>query len=206
MFSDVVALFSEDVRGVDEDTFTLSRSSTGAEVPAFVFSRGDSDRWTLRPEFRLREDTRYTVELEGGSFGIRDRAGNTLFDEQWSFVTAGDDDRRRRSDFRRPRLVDEFPRDGAARASTFTDVRARFSESVRGVNTRTFRLFSARTGRRVFADVFRTGASKRWVLAPERRLARGTRYVVALRGGFAGIRDIAGNRLSSTTWSFRTRR
>ena len=182
----------------------LFRSSTGTEVPAIVFRRNDSDQWTLRPDNRLRQGARYTVELWGGRFGIRDLSGNTLFDTDWSFTTGGGI--ARDDDFRRPRVVDEFPRDGATGVSRFTDVRAHFSEAVRGVTTRTFRLLNARTRDFVAAEVFRTGGSNRWVLEPDTRLARATRYVVVLRGGGVSIRDLAGNRLFTTTWSFRTHR
>ncbi|HEX2175771.1 MAG TPA: Ig-like domain-containing protein, partial [Nocardioidaceae bacterium] len=116
------------------------------------------------------------------------------------------DDRPPKHDSRRPFVVDESPRDGAFRVSTFTDVLVTFSESVRGVDHRSFRLFNARTGRSVFADVFRSGSSRRWVLVPDRRLSRGSRYVAVVKGGFSGIRDFAGNRLSTTTWTFRTGR
>lgn len=196
--TDVTAEFSEDVRGVDEDTFVLVSSATGDEVPARVFDRGDADTWTLRPDVRLRDDTLYFVELEGGRFGIRDRAGNALRDSDWSFTTARD-----RSDFTRPRLVGELPRDGARHVSRFADVRARFSEPVRGVGDRTFRLINTRTHDVVSAEVFRTSSSTRWVLEPDGRLARATRYLVVLT---SGISDLAGNRLVSTTWTFRTNR
>jgi hypothetical protein len=89
------------------------------------------------------------------------------------------------------------------RVSRFTDVQVAFSERVKGVDEDTFELFSARSHRPVFADVFREG-SRDFVLDPRRRLARHTRYVAVLRGGFSGIRDFAGNRLSSVSWSFRT--
>jgi Bacterial Ig-like domain len=199
--TDVIATFSEDVRGVDEDTFVLFRSSSGTEVRATVFRRNDSDQWTLRPDDRLQAGTRYTAELEGGDFAIEDFAGNALFDFDWSFTTAGNG---RTSDFRRPRVVDEFPRAGATGVSRFADVRVHFSEAVRGVSSRTFGLFDTRTRDFVAADVFRQGSSRRWVLEPGSRLGRSTRYTVVVRGGSGGIRDLAGNHLSTTTWSFRT--
>jgi Bacterial Ig-like domain len=199
--TNVIAEFSEGVRGVDEDTFVLFRSSTGADVPADVFRGGDSDRWILDPDRRLREDTRYTVELEGGGFGIRDFGGNALFDTDWSFRTEGDD----RNGFGRPRVIDRDPNDGARGVSRFTDVAVLFNERVRNVNSRTFTLFNARNGRSVDAEVFRTG-SREWVLEPDRRLSRNTRYVVELDGGGFGIRDFDGNRLRDTDWTFRTGR
>jgi hypothetical protein len=204
VFTNVIATFNEDVRGVDEDTFVLFRSSSGVEVPAVVFRRNDSDQWTLSPDGRLREGTRYTVELEGGRFGISDFAGNDLFDTDWSFTTGGD--RARNNDFRNPRLVNEFPRDGATGVSRFADVRAHFSESVRGVTGRSFQLFNTNTRRFVFAHVFRSSSSRHWVLEPDSSLARGTRYIAVLRGGSGGIRDFAGNRLATVSWSFRTSR
>jgi hypothetical protein len=103
-------------------------------------------------------------------------------------------------------VIDEFPRDGATGVSRFTDVRVHFNESVRGVTRRSFQLFNTNTRRFVFADVFRSGSSRRWVLEPDGRLARGTRYIAVLRGGSSGIRDLAGNRLDTTTWGFRTSR
>ena len=81
----------------------------------------------------------------------------------------------------------------------------RFSEAVRGVNRGTFELFNTRTRNFVFADVFRQGSSRSWLLEPSRRLSRFTRYTVVVRGGSGGIRDFAGNHLFTTTWSFRTR-
>ncbi len=102
-------------------------------------------------------------------------------------------------------MVDEFPRAGSTGVSRFTDVAVRFSEGVRGVNRGTFELFNTRTRNFVFANVFRQGSSRSWLLEPGRRLARFTRYTVVVRGGSGGIRDFAGNRLFTTTWSFRTR-
>jgi hypothetical protein len=74
------------------------------------------------------------------------------------------------------------------------------------VNSRTFGLFNTRTRHFVFADVFRQGSSRRWVLEPGSRLSRFTRYTVVVRGGSGGVRDFAGNHLLTTTWSFRTSR
>jgi len=87
--TDVFVKFSESVRGVDEHTFTLRSAFSHKRVSAFVFKR-TSRIYTLRPDFRLRSFTRYVVSVEGGRFGIRDRAGNKLFDERWTFSTGRD--------------------------------------------------------------------------------------------------------------------
>ena len=89
VFTDVFVKFSERVRGVDEHSFTLRSAFSGKRVSAFVFQRS-STIYALRPDFRLRSFTRYVVTVEGGRFGIRDRAGNKLFDERWTFSTGRD--------------------------------------------------------------------------------------------------------------------
>ncbi len=191
------ATFNEPVDGVDETTFTLRIGDTN--VAANVTGSGTA--WILNPLDSLAEDTRYTARLSG--VGITDGGDNVFPGTTWSFRTAGGQEEPG-DDVRRPRVVNEFPRDGATGVSRFTDVRAHFSEAVRGVTTRSFRLRNARTGDVVAAEVFRTGRANRWVLEPDFRLARATRYVAMLRGGGDGIRDLAGNRLFNTTWSFRT--
>jgi hypothetical protein len=89
VFTDMFVKFSESVRGVDEHSFTLRSSFGSKRVSAFVFQRSSST-YALRPDFRLRSFTRYVVTVEGGRFGIRDRAGNRLFDERWTFSTGRD--------------------------------------------------------------------------------------------------------------------
>jgi hypothetical protein len=95
--TDVFVRFSESVRGVDEHTFTLRSAFSHKRVSAFVFQR-TSKTYTLRPDFRLRSFTRYVVTVDGGRFGIRDRAGNRLFDERWTFSTGRDRKFDRRAD------------------------------------------------------------------------------------------------------------
>jgi hypothetical protein len=195
----VTADFNETVQGVDPTTFTLRTGITNVSADVTRFGT----TWTLNPRGSLEEDTRYTARLAGE--GITDAAGNVFPGTTWSFRTAGGEEEEPGDDVRRPRVVNESPRDGATGVSRFTDVRAHFSEAVRGVNTRTFRI-TTRRGAVVGADVFRTRRSNRWVLDPHRRLARGTRYFAVLRGAGTGIEDAAGNSLATTRWSFRTSR
>lgn len=197
----VTVTFNESVQGVDESTFVLERGSFGNEVPAIVFRRGDSNRWTLSPDDNLRRNTRYTVLLFGGPGEIRDLAGNPLADTEWSFST-----RNRADDNFGPEVVSRSPRPGASGVSRRTDLRVTFSESVRRVNEDTFVLTDTRTGRDVGGFVFRSRDFRHWALDPDRTLRRGTRYEVTLQGGRFGITDLDGNRLRSTTWSFRTGR
>lgn len=195
----VSATFSEAVQGVNETTFVLERTSTGAEVPAAVFRRGTTNRWSINPDEPLLEGRRYTARLDGGPVAIRDLADNGLADTSWSFRVEGG------ADTVRPEVVSRFPRAGATGVNRATDVRVVFSETVRGVNDVTFTLTDTRTDNDVNASVFRNGSSRRWVLDPVRTLRRGTRYEVTLSGGRTAIRSLDGAPLRFTTWSFRTR-
>ena len=195
----VSVTFSEAVQGVSGSTFTLERTSSGAPVSAVVFQRGVSNTWSLNPDTPLVDGVSYTASLIGGPAGIRDLADNPLADSSWSFRTGGG------VGTVRPVVLSRFPRPGATGVNRLTDVQVRVSESVRRVNDATFTLTDTRTGNDVLATVSRLGSSRQWVLEPNRALRRGTRYTARLFGGRAGIQDLSGNPLRSTTWSFRTR-
>lgn len=77
----------------------------------------------------------------------------------------------------------------------------RFSEAVKGVTGTTFRLRDTVTGAYVAATVSYDAATHRAVLDPSAGLARRRTYQVVVR---YGIRDIAGNSIVTTTWSFKT--
>ena len=52
----------------------------------------------------------------------------------------------------------------------------------------------------------RNGTTNQWILDPGPTLASRTTYTVTLTGGAAGIKDAAGNPLSTISWSFTTSR
>lgn len=77
--------FDEVVRGV-KGSFALVDNSTGRQVAARVTRRGAS-RFVLDPRRALSPRTTYTVRLDGGRQGIRDRVGNAARDLTWQFRT-----------------------------------------------------------------------------------------------------------------------
>jgi hypothetical protein len=103
------------------------------------------------------------------------------------------------------------PGPGATAVALNSNVDVTFSEVMAGVNGSTvavpgtfqLRLGTA-TGAIQPASVTRAGTSNRWVLNPNGNLTRGRTYVVVLTGGTGAIRDVAGNPLASTTWTFTT--
>ena len=188
----VVVAFSEKVTGVGEATFTLRDATTGTPVSAKVTQEDDAE-WELDPRADLIADTRYTVTLTGGPDAIRDRAGNPLTTTGWTFMTGPT-----------PTVAARTPASGAKNVSRGSGVAVTFSEEVTGVDATTLRLKDSKS-KVVTATVVRDGAT-RWVLDPADPLKANTRYTVTLTGGPAAIRDVAGNPLSSTSWSFTTQR
>ena len=76
---------------------------------------------------------------------------------------------------------------------------------MRRVSGSTYRLKNASTGRVITAVLSRNGTTNQWILNPSATLTGKTRFTVTLTGGATGIRDEAGNPLTTAAWSFTTR-
>ncbi|MDF9406766.1 MAG: Cellulosome-anchoring protein precursor [Pelotomaculum sp. PtaB.Bin013] len=83
--SSITVTFSEEIRGVNENTFTLKRSNDNSVVAASVFYDAAKRTATLVPAGDLAAGTRYSVVLTGG---ITDTAGNALASYTFYFTTA----------------------------------------------------------------------------------------------------------------------
>lgn len=186
----VTATFSEPVVGVSDTSFVL-KNPAGTAVQATVTYNTTTRVATLDPAANLTADTRYTVTLSGGTSGIRDAAGNPLAATGWAFTTGP-----------APRVKAKTPATGASGVRRTANVTATFSEAVDGVSTATFTLRNAAGS--VAAAVSRSGTTNKWILNPTGTLAANTTYTVTVTGGASAIRDLAGNPLRTTTWSFTT--
>ena len=102
----------------------------------------------------------------------------------------------------RPTIRSRTPRPNATGVSRTSNVKVTFSEPVRGVSSTTVRLKNLRTGFWVRAKVTYSSSTRTATLDPTLSMYRNERYAVYVT---SGIRDIAGNRFASTSWSFRTR-
>ena len=189
--ANVTATFSEPVQGLDASTFSLS-SGTAAPVTATVTYNATTRVATLDPSAALPADTRWTATLTGGPAAVRDLAGNPLTTLSWSFTTGP-----------RPIVSARTPASGATGILIGSNVTATFSEAVQGVTGTTMTLRSS-AGTAVAAVVTYDAATRRATLNPDANLARGTRYTATLTGGATRIRDMAGNPLTTTSWSFTT--
>ncbi|MCL6557480.1 MAG: Ig-like domain-containing protein, partial [Firmicutes bacterium] len=81
----ITVTFSEEVQGVNDNTFKLIRSGDNSVVAASVSCDAAARTATLVPAGDLAAGTRYTVVLTGG---ITDRSGNALAPYTFSFTTA----------------------------------------------------------------------------------------------------------------------
>ncbi len=105
-----------------------------------------------------------------------------------------------------PTVALVFPADAATGIAVNTSVTASFSEAIdpATVNTGTFELRDPSNAVVTAAVSYNVG-SKTATFAPATELAESTTYTAILKGGSAGIKDLAGNSLvSDYTWSFTT--
>jgi hypothetical protein len=183
--------FSEPVVGVSGTTFVLTTPS-GKVVPATVSYNATTRVATLNPTANLPPDIRFTASMTGGTTAVRDRAGNPLPSTTWAFTTGP-----------APTVSSRYPASGQTGISRTANVAAVFSEAVQGVSTTTATLRSS-AGTAVAAVVTYDATTRRLTLNPNSTLAARTVYTATLTGGTTGIRDLAGNPLTTTRWSFTT--
>lgn len=109
-------------------------------------------------------------------------------------------------DFTPPEVTGTIPAAGATRVDPAVVIRASFSEPLDplSVNPATAELRDA-VGTAVTAPVAWIAETQTVSLTPSAQLQPGTTYTTTLKGGTAGLRDLAGNLLASDfIWSFTT--
>ena len=183
--TNVTATFSEAVTGIGSTTMRLI-DPNGAQVAAGYSYNATTRTATLNPSANLATGTRYTVSLTNG---IQDQGGNALAATSWSFTTDA-----------APTVTDRTPGTNATNVSRTGNVSATFSEAVTGASGTNVRLTSP-SGATVAAVVTYNALNRTVTLNPVATLAANTRYTARLSGG---IRDLGGNALATTTWSFTT--
>jgi subtilisin family serine protease len=188
----VTATFGTAVQGISGSTFVL-RGPGGIVVPAAVTYSATTRTATLDPSASLANDAKYTVTLTGGAAAIRDAAGTPLVTTSWTFTTGP-----------APSIAAMTPRPGATLVRRANNIAVTFSEAIQGASTGTVTLKNTATGLMMSATVSRNGTTNQWILNPSATLAAWTKYAVTVNGGAAAVRDLAGNPLKSTSWTFST--
>ncbi len=198
--TNVSATFSEPVTGISKGTFTL-RNATGNVIDADVTYDASTRVAKLNPTLNLPTDSQYTVTLSGGTQaqpGIIDAAGNRLPSTVWKFTVGP-----------KPKVTGMVPENAVTGVPRAANVSVTFNEPVAAVSTASFTLKTTATtdaDAAVSAVVVRSGTSNTWILDPSGPLAANTNYTATVTGAPAtgGIRDIAGNLLVTTKWTFTT--
>jgi hypothetical protein len=109
-------------------------------------------------------------------------------------------------DTRGPKVGSVTPAEGATAVSPSTAIKATFDEPVdpATVTAQTFTLQAA-GGAAVAGAVSYDAPARTATFTPASALALGTTYTATVKGGAAGVADLAGNRLAADkTWSFST--
>ncbi|WP_457973269.1 Ig-like domain-containing protein [Arthrobacter sp. D1-17] len=210
--ANVTGTFSEamDTSTITPATFTLrtgTATGTGTAVSAAVTYDSTNRVATLNPNAELAAGTVYTATIKGGSTGVKDAAGNALAaDRTWTFTTATAGG----GDTTAPTVTGTSPADGATGVAVSANVTGTFSEGM-DTSTVTPGTFTLRTGTAtgtgtaVSAAVSYDSTSRVATLNPDADLAAGTTYTATIKGGSAGVKDVAGNALAADrTWTFTT--
>lgn len=178
-------VFSESIRpeSLRADTFFIQG------IPGKIGYDDATHTATLQPLAPLAFQTRYQATM---TTGITDRAGNPLATgRSWSFTTGGSEDQTRPTVIEHQPSGDDIPLESV--------VTARFSKAIKPATLAGNFIITAR-GEAISAEIGYDAASRTATLIPS-RLRHGTTYTVILTHD---IRDLAGNRLQHTGWTFRT--
>ena len=182
--------FNMPVKGVSSHSFLLRDLTTGGLVPAGVAYNTSTWRATLTPTALLVAGRTYRLEVTGR---ILNSIGRSLIPTSWTFKVS--------TDGTAPTYT-RSPAAGATGVSRSANVAVQFSEKVTGVSGTTLRLKDTATGLFVAATVTYDATLKRATLNPSPTLAALRTYQVVIS---TGIKDLAGNPLAASSWTFKTR-
>jgi hypothetical protein len=188
----LTATFGEAVQGVNATTFTL-KNAAGASIAGAVSYNVTTRVAPMNPTATLASDTTYTATLTGGATAIRDAANNPMASTSWTFTTGP-----------APTITARTPASGATAVSRTGNVTATFSEKVTGVSATTVVLKNATTGTVIPSVVTYNATTRVVTLNPSATLAARTKFTIKVTGGATAVRDLGGNPLASSSWSFTT--
>lgn len=186
----IQGLFSEVVNRVNANTVQLRDTATNALVPAAVTYNRQTGRFTLNPDATLAPDKTYRVTLTSA---ITDVAGNALAPTSWTFTTGP-----------APQVTARTPEPGATTVPRTGNITVTFNEAVTGVSTAAVQLKRVSNGNVLVTRVSYDSATRVLTIDPNVELHANVEYEVTLIGGPTALRDLAGNPLPTTSWTFTT--
>lgn len=193
----VTAIFNEAINPstVNATSFQLKDSANHVVTGTINIL---SNQITLTPSGALAGSTVYTATIKGGSSGVKDITGNALAsDYSWNFTTAAVDNIP-------PTIIAVSPAGGATGVSTGSTVTANFSEAINPSTVSGTAVQLKNAANNLIAANITTSGSQ-LILTPSSILAGSTQYTMTIKGGSAGVKDLAGNALiNDYTWNFTT--
>ncbi len=189
------ATFSEPVTGLPTaasptSNFTLNLGTT--LVDSRVLYDPGTRVATLTANAPLIPDKTYTLNLLPA---VKDGAGNPIAAKTWKITTGP-----------APTIGTRTPSPGATGVARTANVTATFTEAVTGIPTTaaassTFTIKQTSTNSSIASLASYTASTKTATLDPTSTLAANTQYTVTMTNG---VKDLAGNPLTTTSWSFTT--
>ena len=197
----VSAIFNEAMNASTINGSTIElRNSSNALITSVVSYNAATRTATLTPSVALANSTVYTAMIISGASGVKDVAGNALAsDYSWSFTTVA-------ADITPPTVSSVTPVNGTTGVAVSTTVSAIFSEAMNAttINSSTIELRNS-SNALITAVVSYNAGIRTATLTPSAALANSTIYTAKVISGSAGVKDAAGNALTSDySWSFTT--
>jgi hypothetical protein len=140
--------------------------------------------------------------IQGGTSGVKDAAGNPLAaNVTASFTTAAAP-----ADITPPTVTAMSPTSGATSVAVSVKPTVTFSEAMNAATITTSTVFLRNaSGATVAGTVAYNAATNTVTITPTASLSNATSYTIVVKGGSAGVKDVAGNALAAdVTSSFTT--
>ncbi len=191
------ATFDEliDATSVTNTSFVLKDANNNVVAGTVSLS---ASQVTFTPSAELVNSMTYTATVKGGPSGVKDLAGNALVnDYSWTYTTAA-------ADTSGPVVTSVSPQSGVTIVATGTTVTVNFNEAIDAstVSATTAQLRDANNN---LLGATIDATTNGFTLTPSIALKDASHYTVTIKGGVAGITDLAGNAMvNDYNWSFNT--
>ncbi len=191
----VSVAFSEplDPATVTSTTVQLHNGATNAVIPATVSYTSGTTTVTLTPTSNLANSTLYTVIVQGGTGGVADVSENLLATTNTaSFTSAAE------GDTTPPTVTATTPSGGATNVAIAAAATVAFSEAMSSASiTASTVLLQNASNVAVSATVTYNAATNTATITPTAALANSATYKIVVKSGASGVKDVAGNALTT---------